>query len=204
MIDEEPGYLKFCLKALADDTRLRMIGVLGTGEHTVRQLASMLGVREPTVSHHISKLRSVGFVKLRMDGNQHFYRLNEESLARFKDMVAHIEEFAPKKPEASDDSWIDQLPFEDWQKKIIRDYTFAGRLRQIPSKEKKLLVILDWLSLQFDADATYSEPEVNAIIKRYHDDYATLRRLLISYGYMRRERGGAKYWVAPDNDVPES
>lgn len=196
----EHDYLIYYFKVLADETRLRMVGYLAKHEHNVQQLAALLGVREPTVSHHLSKMRSIGLVQLRVAGNQHFYSLHMEKLAWFKERVNELELHTPAPPEDMNNDWIDALPLEDWQKKIIRHNTFAGRLQQIPKKEKKLLVILHWLSLQFEADVIYTEPEVNAILKKYHDDYATLRRSLISYGYLRRERGGQTYWVTPDDE----
>ncbi|MDP9233795.1 MAG: DUF2087 domain-containing protein, partial [Actinomycetota bacterium] len=38
----------------------------------------------------------------------------------------------------------------------------------------------------------YEEREVNRILKRYHDDYATLRRYLVDEGFLSRDAG--KYW----------
>lgn len=200
MLSEAHLQIKFGFKALADDTRIRMIGLLAGQEYNVQQLASLLGVREPTVSHHLSKLRAVGFVLLRMDGNQRFYRLNHESLDRFKQAVLNIEELAPTMPQPGDESWIDQLPFDEDEKKLLRDNTYAGRLRQIPAKQNKKLVIYKWLVRQFEPGVTYSEREVNDIIVRFHDDYASLRRGLIEFGFLRRERGGGQYWVTPDDE----
>ncbi len=199
MIDDQT-YLQYCFKTLADETRMNMVRLLAQGEYSAKELTSALSVRAPTLSHHMSRLRAVGFVRLRMEGKQHFYRLNHESLERFKQLVQTVEETAePILPETPDNAWIDALPLEDWEKKVLRDYTFAGRLKQIPKKEKKLLAILNWLALHFEEEREYSEREVNEIITRYHPDYASLRRDLISYGYLRRERGGGKYWVTPED-----
>lgn len=199
----ENRYLHYYLKALADDTRLRMVGLLAEREYTVRELAAALAIKEPSVSHHLSKLRSIHMVNLRTEGTQRFYRINAETLQAFKDGMQHIEKLSPELPE-DDNAWINDLPedFTEADRKVLHDYTYAGRLRQIPSKAKKLLVILRWLAAQFEADVIYTEQQVNAIITRYHDDYATLRRSLISYGYLRRERGGSKYWLASEDDAP--
>ena len=62
---------------------------------------------------------------------------------------------------------------------MLKDYTINGRLKQIPAKQKKLLVILHWLAGQFEPDRKYTEREVNEILTRYHPDYASLRRDLI-------------------------
>jgi predicted transcriptional regulator len=39
-------------KALADESRLKLLGFLGEGERNVSQLAELMGLSEPTISHH--------------------------------------------------------------------------------------------------------------------------------------------------------
>jgi hypothetical protein len=53
-------------------------------------------------------------------------------------------------------------------------------------------VVLNWLAAQFESGTRYSEAQVNAVIKRYHPDTATLRRELIGNKLMQRENG--IYW----------
>jgi len=67
-----------------------------------------------------------------------------------------------------------------------------GRLRTIPSKHSKLLVVLDRLAQEFEPGRTYSEAEVNQILDAFHPDYAALRRYLVENGFMTREEG--RYW----------
>lgn len=193
------------LKALADEQRLTMIGLMNEREMTVGELAEKLQLTEPTISHHISKLRSVGLVHLRMAGTQRFYRTNETRIAKFKTYVAEIEQI-PTLPEdlTSDESWIDALDWDAADKKVLRDFTINGRLKRLPLKEGKWQVVLRWLATKFQPDRTYTEKEVNAILSEVHSDYATLRRYLVEFGFMRRERGGSSYWLAPENDAPEA
>jgi len=51
------------------------------------------------------------------------------------------------------------------------------------------MAILRWLAARFGPDTTYSEADVNRIIKRHHGDCATLRRELIGCRMLHRERG---------------
>ena len=44
-------------------------------------------------------------------------------------------------------------------------------------------------------DRIYDESEVNEIIKKYFDDYATIRRELVNFGYMQRDARSGKYKV---------
>jgi DNA-binding CsgD family transcriptional regulator len=72
-----------------------------------------------------------------------------------------------------------------------------GPLDSYPTKEKKRMAILRHLVKQFEVDRTYSEKEVNAILRQFFDDYVMLRRHLIEYGFMERTQDGGSYWVRP-------
>jgi hypothetical protein len=67
-----------------------------------------------------------------------------------------------------------------------------GRLRTIPTKLSKLLVVLDHLAQAFEPGRSYPEAEVNDVLQRYHPDYAALRRYLVENGFLTRE--DSVYW----------
>lgn len=193
-------------KALADETRLKIVGLLSQREYNVGELASALELSEPTISHHLGKLRNAGLLNLRADGNQRFYRVNWGGLNQLSEMTVDLKnvQFDVDKS-AEDKSWIDALDMSEEDKKVLRDYTENGRLKSLPSKQKKLIAVLDWLATHFEADRTYTEREVNEIISQYHEDFAGLRRDLVDFGYLRRERAGSKYWLTPEDEVmPEN
>lgn len=189
------------LKALAQEQRLTMVGLMGERERAVGEMAEQLDLSEPTVSHHISRLREAGLLHLRMAGNQRFYRLNQKRIEAFQRYASEVDT-PPTKPalEAVDERWIDALDWNAADKTVLRNYTVNGRLQQIPTKEKKLLVILRWLATLFQPEMRYDEKEVNAILTEVNPDYASLRRYLVMYGFMRRERGGGDYWLAPEEE----
>jgi hypothetical protein len=192
------------LKALSDESRLKLIRILNDGEQTVGELAGLLNLSEPTISHHLSRLRENGFVTLRMAGNQRFYCVNETGLARFKQLALEIEMNPPKQePIISNDAWILSMGWSKEDQKVLYEYTENGQLTHLPTKQKKTQVILRWLATLFTSGRMYTELEINEIIKQvYAEDYISLRRDLIDMGYLRRERGGGKYWLAPvDEDV---
>src|SRR4051812_49407746 len=83
------------LKTLADEQRLTMVGFMNHQERTVSEMAVLLQLSEPTVSHHVSKMHSAGLLNLRMAGNQRFYRINEQRLAVFKSYAAQIDTLSP-------------------------------------------------------------------------------------------------------------
>ncbi|WP_068774705.1 DUF2087 domain-containing protein [Paenibacillus sp. FJAT-26967] len=70
-----------------------------------------------------------------------------------------------------------------------------GRLTKFPKKEKRKVAILRQLITRFEAGKQYSEKEVNEILKEAWDDYVTLRRYLIEYGFMKRLDDCSAYWV---------
>jgi hypothetical protein len=60
--------------------------------------------------------------------------------------------------------------------------------------------VLTWLAGRFEPGRRYAEREVNEIIKRHHEDSATLRRELIDGGWMEREDG--VYWLVERDRHP--
>ena len=73
-----------------------------------------------------------------------------------------------------------------------------AELKAFPPKEKKKLVILRIISEQFKKGKRYTETEVNQILQPIYDDYATIRRFLIGYGFMERTRDCREYWLKDD------
>jgi len=191
-------------KTMGDENRLKIIILIRDREYRVSELAQVLELREPTISHHISKLREQGLANLRVDGNSHYYRLNRSMWDRTVKIAADLDnvEFDLRLPK-EDKSWIDALDITDFDRKVLKDYTIDGSLSKIPGKQKKLLVILRWLATKFEADTIYTEFEVNEILKPYSyrtEDHVGLRRDLIEFGFLRRERGGGKYWLTPEDE----
>lgn len=73
------------------------------------------------------------------------------------------------------------------------------KLKIFSSKEKKKLVILKTIAGQFEPGVFYTEKEINDILKAIYDDYATIRRYLIEYGFMSRTANCEKYWLTGSN-----
>jgi hypothetical protein len=198
--------LEMC-KALSDEKRLELIQILAEHERIVGDLAGSLNLSEPTTSHHLSRLREVGLVTLRMEGNKRYYRINEQGLAEFKRLAADVEHLPvnPPDPEPADDSWIEVLGWGEYEEQVLHEFIRNGKLTRLPVRQlKKLMVLLRWLATRFEPEQMYTEPEVNAILKAvYETDHVSLRREMINFGYLRRERGGGKYWLAPADEVVE-
>ncbi len=74
------GQIAEYYKALGDDKRLGIMKLLGFREMCVCELTSALGVSQPNLSHHISKLESAGLVKREKRGKWVYYSLVDESI----------------------------------------------------------------------------------------------------------------------------
>lgn len=179
------------LKVLAHESRLKLLGILANQEASVGELAAMLKLKEPTVSHHLSKLKQIGLVGMRAEGNTHLYWLDSESLQGLTQKLFTFENIAAQPTDIAQ---------EDWEQKILKNFLDGERIRDIPTTPKKRLVILKWLVDKFAPDQQYAEREVNEIIKRHHPDCATLRREFIMNRLMERDHG--VYWRVP-TPMPE-
>lgn len=69
------------------------------------------------------------------------------------------------------------------------------KLKVFPSKEKKKYVLLGFMIELFDKNKTYSEQEINEILKPIYEDYAIIRRYLVDYNFLDRTDNGRSYWV---------
>ena len=67
-------------RAMADASRLKIIGVLAQQPSTVEQLSAMLELQPSTVSRHLSYLAHVGLVSARAEGYYNIYRFEAATL----------------------------------------------------------------------------------------------------------------------------
>ena len=86
-------------KALADPTRQGIMSLICCRELSVGDIVEAVGVRQPTVSHHLAILRDAGLVSVRSEGKHTYYTLNQGRVALCCGNL--IEVFAPQS-EAAD------------------------------------------------------------------------------------------------------
>lgn len=88
---------------------------------------------------------------------------------------------------------------EEENEKILKSYFrkgLDGPLSEFPvKKEKRKIAILRHIAKRFQIGEEYTEKQVNEILKDVYEDYVVIRRYLIEYGFMNRERDGSKYWI---------
>jgi hypothetical protein len=163
---------------LADDDRRRVFAALVLGGSTLDEVRAATGLTSRRAATALARLVS-GDLVLRSHEGEHVLLGEAFRLAA---MAA-----APDRP-APDPT--DDVP-ED-EARILRRYFRGGRLTQIPSQRARRRVVLDRLAQEFDVGSRYSERQVNAILRRFHEDVASLRRFLVDEGFL--DRAGGEYW----------
>jgi len=68
-------------------------------------------------------------------------------------------------------------------------------IAEFPAKEKKKIIILQKIMENFHPGINYSEKKVNETLQQFYEDFVTVRRYLIQYGFMGRDKTGERYWV---------
>ncbi len=173
-------------KALANENRLKIMGILANGEYGVEELATLLDLKAPTVSHHLQALKGLGLIDMRLNGNDHLYRLNPESVQTMSKEV--LSSLSSEKMGAL----VDDVEYAAWERKVLNNFLDEEKIVTVPTGYKKRLVLLKWLANHFEDDVQYKEEEVNEIIERHYHDYCLLRRELIMHRFMKRDNG--MYW----------
>lgn len=78
-------------KAMSDPTRVRILHTLSHAELCVGDLAAVLGMKEPAVSHQLRLLRSLRVVRARRDGKLVYYTLDDDHvLTLFELSLEHV------------------------------------------------------------------------------------------------------------------
>jgi DNA-binding MarR family transcriptional regulator len=182
---EEMKLLVVMGRALADPTRIRILGLLAERPMYGQELAKVLDVKPPTVSHHIAPLVMAGLVRVRRENNYHYYELDSDGIQHLAESTQHIAKllFASNP----------LPPKSDERARVVATFIKEGRLVSIPAQYKKRRYVMEELARAFEWGRLYDEKEVNAILKTFHEDFASLRRELIDQRIMMRENG--RYWL---------
>jgi len=165
--------LSLLFKALADPARLRILGLLAERPLAGHELADRLDLTPPTISHHMRRLVAARLVDVVPDAQSRIYSLRTDAIREISTSVLN-QQAAPESEE---------------EYAVLRAFFDGPRLRQIPASRKKRVVVLRRLLERFAPGRDYTEAEVNEMLREAHDDVATLRRELVDYGFMARDRG---------------
>lgn len=171
-------------KSLADENRLKIIGLLSQQPYTVEQLSALLNLRPSTISHHLARLSEAGLVRAHTESYYNIYELEPGVI----EALAHRLLSTDILPAAAA-----QVNLKAYDQKVLSAFLLPnGRIKTIPAQRKKLEVILHHIIRAFTPGVHYPEKQVNQILNQFHEDHATLRRELIGHRLLARQDG--EYW----------
>ena len=167
-VDDRLAHLVTALRALAEPSRLRAVAAIAECPRTGTELCELLDLGPPTVSHHMSRLEAAGIVRVTREGQRRRYTLDRGVMQQLASL------------------------------RIDADTSESHECRVgIPRRRKKRVEVLQGLvESLFEPGRAYSEREVDDVLRRAHDDVATVRRELSGYGFMTRS--DATYRVATE------
>ncbi|ALC91186.1 ArsR family transcriptional regulator [Bacillus sp. FJAT-18017] len=168
-------------KTMGDPTRIRITVLLSSGPLHGQAIAGKLGLTPPTITHHLKKLREVGIVKERRDKNTIYFYLNESMIKQQAQVLSQLLEKRGEEQVKMVDTSIEK------QKVINNFFTKEGKLKSIPAQRKKKLYVFEHIVKGLEKGRKYEEKELNEYIKKFHEDFATIRREFIINHYMFRE-----------------
>ncbi|MFG3436753.1 DUF2087 domain-containing protein [Nonomuraea sp. NPDC047897] len=156
---------------MSDEEIRRVLGLLSQDD-TVRTFAALLlGVDGERPAKTLDRLAGGGLAERGPDGA---WRARPE---RFRELLKELAE--PAAPVSEEE-------------RLLRTFLVDGRLRAIPVRREKRLVVLRHISRAFEPGVRYPEKDVNVTLRAFHDDYAALRRYLVDELLLSREDGF--YW----------
>lgn len=167
-------------KGLADRSRLQILKSLLEEDMYVERLAQRLELTPATVSFHLKKLMDAGAVSSRREQYYTMYSINKEVFqCRILDILG----------EKSSDAQRQQEREARYRQRVLDSFFEYGRLKAIPAQRKKERICLEEIAKELELGRPYPERELNQVLLRFHQDYCTLRRDMISEDILRREEG---------------
>lgn len=165
---------------MADRSRLQILKSLLEEDMYVERLAQRLELAPATVSFHLKKLMDAGAVSSRREQYYTMYSINKEVFqCRILDILG----------EKSSDAQRQQEREARYRQRVLDSFFEYGRLKAIPAQRKKERICLEEIAKELELGRPYPERELNQVLLRFHQDYCTLRRDMISEGILRREEG---------------
>jgi hypothetical protein len=179
-VDPLPALIEF-FKALSEPARLRIAGLISVEPLTVAEAGARSGAGTAAAMRHLSTLAACGLAVVEGTGATTRYRLDENRLRALSATVL-------------DSPRVRALAgATDERSRVLASFFREGRLRQMPTGEKRRLIVLEEFARRFESGRVYSEREVNELIKPAYDDYTTIRRWLVDYAFLNRHEG--VYWA---------
>ena len=79
------------LKALADETRIRILNLLRNSELCVCDIEEVLGIQQSNASRHLTKLKLAGIINSEKKSQWVYYRINDNIFLKFPFLLTIID-----------------------------------------------------------------------------------------------------------------
>jgi biotin operon repressor len=167
-------------KALADPTRLRIVGLVAEERRCNQELAAELGLSPATVTHHLRLLKDVGLLQETVERPYVYFELDRGRLqgtlrSAFK--RERVQEFA-QGPD---------LPAE--RRRVLNAFFDGPKLTAIPAQRRKKEIVFEEILRRLPGQEEFTERELSLCLKKIHSDFCTIRREFIMGRYMERKKG---------------
>jgi len=182
-------------KALAAPGRLTILGALAVPPFSARtlfSLAAQIAMPAAALERDLRQLAEAGLIKIvewaaaqpgheprpaRVAFDPAYMQIMGQVIATLHNV--HTQATPPA-----------ERPVLDERTRTITRFMHNGRLISWPAQIKQQVFILEVVAQAFAPDRSYSEREVDAILKEiYAYDHCTLRRSLVDLNFLRREQG---------------
>jgi DNA-binding CsgD family transcriptional regulator len=156
-----------------------------------KEISKELNIAQSTIRNHRYKLRekekqAKAFLAimnlLEENYKKEIKKIGEDELSDFNPTIRQID---------------DRFNITEAEKdKVIATYMDENKaLKSYPAREKKKVILLEEITKNFKSGRRYKEKEINRVLKRIYEDYVSIRRDLIQYGFLERELDCSEYWV---------
>ncbi len=167
-------------KALSDEDRLKIAGVLAIKPSTLQELSVETGIGYRELVRHLQHLEDAGLIHQRVNDDVSRYSLRLSSLQEMKSEIL-------ARPSQATPGSFNTL--EDDEQAVLNAFLRDGKLIALPAQQHRREIVFRWLVDQFEYDWPYPEKEINVTLEQFHPDFALLRRELVDRGYMTRDHG---------------
>lgn len=164
------------LGLIAEESRLRVFAAVVLGARTPSEVALRADLNPRDAVAAINRLLQGGLLAV-VDG---------ELIAQVALLKETVRGYASQLPPA------EPLDVDPGRASVLRAVVVDGRLVSIPAARAKRRIILEHIVSGFEPGVKYPEREVDAVLRAWHPDYASLRRYLIDEDLMARAEG--VYW----------
>ncbi len=168
------------LRLLLDPQRLAVVGDVAARPRTSAELAQRHGIGTDEVLRTLAPLVQADLVTA-ADATYHL------DVDAWRALARTLPRGVPASPRVGFGMTAEET-------EVLARFFQGDRLSELPAQRHKRLVVLERLALEFEPGVRYPEREVNSLLRRFHDDHATLRRALVDEGYLDRAAG--EYWRA--------